>query len=1070
MHRTLRQVTVGMSLALAFATPAAGLLPGGVATASAEEGERRALNARQFETDNSLSDEYARRAEEKRLQSIQFLKELLADPETQGDRKAEMMLRLADMYFQQGRYLYLTEMGAFDEQYDRCFNTEGCNTEGLKPDNAESASWQGKSIKLYQQILSNYPQYQRADEATYYLASALQDTGDRKDAVRYYAKLVKMYPDSQYVPDSFVQIGEYYFDNDNAYQALTAYQKAASFQNSDKYPFALYKLAWCYFNVGEYGKSIDTMKAVVSYSMTAGEETSAARKLQLQDEALKDLVRFFADAGEMDEAYEYFNKLGKKDLIRSMLKRLATMYFEQGKFEQCIQTYRRLIAENPQSPDNPGYQAEIIKAYKKTGQREKTLEEINRMLKTYGKNSAWARANSSNQDVIRDAEGMIETNLRQVAVDYHTDAKKYGTASEAERTWELAENAYTVYLEEFPESSHAYEVRYAFGELLYKRMKFDKAYDQYMTVVKIDPQGKHSRFCAESAIFAAEKMVKAEGGGEISTAKVDANVAAQELSGWEQNLVNACAQYATLYPEDTKVRNVIYKSAYLLYNKFRFEEAADQFKRVILMEPSSREAEQAANLILDSFVVREDWRNLKTNAKFYYDQQGLGSPKFKKEVYNIYERASFKLIEVEFAADKDYAKAADALVAFSEEFPDSEVAGQALNNASVYYHQVNRVADAMRIRHILVEDARFGAKSKYYYDQVGSLGYDYETIADFGKAAHYYEMLFGLYPEQYKKVKAEDEAAATQLRQVAKDALYSAALYRKAQGDWQGAIEDYKQFVAAFDDDDRVNDVKLAIGRTYEEQEQWAQAANVYYGFYTKASSETPLDFTYFARLHYGKMLAKQNQKAKAVKVYEETVKLYEGFVKGGGQPGVYTEFVAEMMYDLAEPKYEAFAALQITGGPPGASRKAEDKAMETSLKAKTKALVEMEQTYSAIIGTGAGEWGLAGVVKLGQVYENMGEALTNAHVPSYLTADQRDIYTMAIEDKVYPLTEKAVAAYTLALDKSYGLTLYNDNTAFATRRLGKLRPNDFPGLEEELITPRYTAQQSRSFSFEPSL
>ena len=44
-----------------------------------------------------------------------------------------------------------------------------------------------------------------------------------------------------------------------------------------------------------------------------------------------------------------------------MLKRLGRMYFEQGKFEQAIETYRRLITEEPQSPAAPDYQNEIIK-------------------------------------------------------------------------------------------------------------------------------------------------------------------------------------------------------------------------------------------------------------------------------------------------------------------------------------------------------------------------------------------------------------------------------------------------------------------------------------------------------------------------------------------------------------------------------------------------------------------------------------------------------------------------------------------------------------------------------------
>ena len=273
-----------------------------------------------------------------------------------------------------------------------------------------------------------------------------------------------------------MQIGEYYFDNNNAYKALLAYQKATRYKNSDKYSFAMYKLAWCYYNVGEYGKAIDTMKAVVAFSMTSQEGTSEQKRLTLQDEALKDLVRFFADAGELDDAYTYFTKLGKKELIRSMLKRLASTYFEQGKFEECIQTYRRLIAENPQSSDAPDYQNEIITAYQKIGRKQETLNEIDRMLKTYGRNSPWARANSADPDSLQAAEAYIEKTLRRVALNFHAEAKKHGQGSLARETYGLAEQAYSVYLQEFPEGKNTYEMRYAYGELLYKLKKYDGSY------------------------------------------------------------------------------------------------------------------------------------------------------------------------------------------------------------------------------------------------------------------------------------------------------------------------------------------------------------------------------------------------------------------------------------------------------------------------------------------------------------------------------------------------------------------------------------------------------------------
>ncbi|MFH1466780.1 MAG: tetratricopeptide repeat protein [Pseudomonadota bacterium] len=1015
----------------------------------AKEDGRRVLRAKDVQ-DVSLSDEYRKLAREKRHQSMQFLKEILSQGTAQGEQKAEMILRLADLYFEEGRDIYLDEMNKYQKAFDACFNDERCDTRSLNQDEytTESRDWQDKSIKLYRQILANYPQYQRADEATFYLASALLDTHQEDEAVKEFTRLVRTYPESRWVPDSYVLIGEYYFEKNNAYKALVAYQKAASYRESDKYAFALYKLAWCYYNVGEYGKGIDTMKTVVAQAMSSAEAGQSGRgKIQLQDEALKDLVRFFADAGEMDEAYAYFNKLGKKELIRDMLKRLASTYFEQGKFEQCVQTYRRLIAEDPQSKDAPDYQNEIIGAYLKMGKKQETIAEIDRLLKTYGKNSAWARANASNQDALKAADNYIEKNLRKVATNYHEEARKLGTGSAAIETYTMAYKAYTVYLQEFPDSQYSYDVRYAFGELLYKIKKYDEAYAQYMKVVSVDPKGKYSEFCAESAIFASDEMLKREkkAGGAPNPGAATESIA---LTDWETKSLAALDQYAKLFPDSEKTKNIIYKSAYLLYNKNHFKDASDRFRVVIGMDPASKEAEQAANLILDSFNLVEDWSNLKDVAKAFYDQQGLGSQSFKSEVFNIYERASFKLIEVTFAKSNDKAVAAKAYRAFYEEFPKSEVADLALNNASVYYHDLGNLQKSMETRLILVENFQ---KSEYYKDQVAALGFDYESIADFENAAHYYEKLFSL-----------DEKHAS-----APDALFSAALFRKSMGEWQVAIKDYEKYITAYPSRDDVNDVKLDIGKIYEENNSLAEASKVYQRFYKESKPDkVPLAQIFYARLQYGLCLKAMQQTTALTKHWDETVKEIKKY--SGADLGEGVEVVAQILYEVAEGEYAKYAAMQINGpGTQKLGRAQTDKLLKTQLTDKAKALQAMVGTYTEIIGTGAGEWGVAGLVRVGQAFENFADSLKNSHVPAYLSEDQRELYLMALEDKIYPQQEKAVEAYTNALDKSFELSLYNENTAYATRRLGELRPDDFPGLEEGLLEPGYVTTHTSSSKYE---
>ena len=1069
----LRKTTI--SLCLTLFTTGAVEFTALSSEAQAQDEKRRVMKARQLESDDNSSEELRKAAEATRLQSIKYLKDLINQGEHSGPTKAEMLLRLADLYFDQGRSIFLREMESYDAEYEKCFNTDGCKFENMEPDNEKSGIWQEKSIKLYRLILKNYPRYKRADEATFYLGMALQDLGRAKEAVKEFTRLVKTYPDSSFVPDAFVNIGEYFFETNNAYKALLAYKKATNFRESPKYSFALYKLAWCYYNVGEYGKGIEKMKAVVSFTQT---DTNADNRIQLQDEALKDLVRFFADAGEMDEAYEYFTKLGKKELIQSMLKRLANMYFEQGKFEQCIQTYRRLIGENPQSPRSPDYQVEIIKAYKKIGKKEETLREIQRLLKTYGKGSSWVQANASNLAAVKEASTSIEKNLRQVAVEYHQHAEKLGRGTSAKETYQLAYKAYKVYLSEFSSSSHIYNVRFNFGELLYTVKKYDEAYEQYMAVVKIDPKGKQSRFCAESAIFAAEEMVKKDGTANTRKTKGPVKDAvAQELTEWEQKYVDACKQYATLFPDDKKVRNIIYRTAYLLYNKYRFEEAADQFKLVIQMDPASKEAEQAANLILDSFAVKDDLVNLKKNARFYYEQEGLGSSKFKKEVYKVYQSVSFELIDRTYQQDNNKKVAADAYMGFYDEFKttaDRDVLAKALNNSAFYYKELGHVADSMKVRHILVEDPQFGSKTKYYYDQISALGFDYETIADFEKAAHYYEKMFSLFPAEQTKLKKskddKDKEKAEGMAPLAADAIFSSAVFRNANGDIDLAIANYQKFLAAFPDDERADDTKMTLARIFEDKKDWSKAANAYYAFYSKATDKTSVDFVYFSKLRHARVLEEMKQKAKAIKIFEETVDQYKKLSASGAEKGLYTEYAAEMMFDLTMPTLESFKKMKITSLGRGYAQKYENRHMSKQLKAVNQGAAELRKLYTEIVTTGSGQWSLASLVQMGKVLEAYAEVLKNGELPFYLSDEQKELYRMELGDQIYPRIDEAVGFYIQALDKAYELTLYTGDTAFAVRRLGQLRPDEFPGLEEQIIQPKFTSSKSRSYSYETEL
>ena len=535
--------------------------------------------------------------------------------------------------------------------------------------------------------------------------------------------------------------------------------------------------------------------------------------------------------------------------------------------------------------------------------------------------------------------GFLREIFDSTATDYDKVERTLalGTGANARKTYDLAYSAYSTYVEEFPAGEHAYEMRYAFGELLYTLKKFDEAYVQYMEVVKIDAKGQHSMFCAESAIFAAKEMVKVEEKeGKVQKADAKNKTAILTMTDWEQKQLVALDQYAKLYPQSDKTIGVIYQAGYLFYNKNMFKEASERFRTVIAMNPKSKDAMTAANLILDSLNLIEDWSTLKEVAKAFYDQPNLGDTAFKKELYSVYERSSFKLIEETYKKDSDQAKAANAFMAFYNEFPASEVGDLALNNAAAYYYNLKQRAEAMQARILLIE--KF-PKSKYYKDQVGLLGFDYESMGNFAEAANWYEKLFAL---------DKDHANAS-------DAIYSAALFRRALGESDKAVNNFRQYIAAYPTKDNVQQVRLDIAKIFEDTQKWDQAAATYLDFYSqKDTSGISPDLLIYARLRYGKCLVAQGQGPKAEKHYQESVEWFKKAKASGTAFTSGVEFVAEMMFVLAEKQFNEFSAMEVSGPKSKVSRAQEDKALTDSLFKKAKALQAIEVTYSDIINTGA--------------------------------------------------------------------------------------------------------------------
>src|SRR5690606_21987155 len=143
-------------------------------------------------------------------------------------------------------------------QYFECVDAEGEEACGARPEpeHRQSSVYTDEALRLYEQILKDSPNYPRKDEVLFSLATNLYNKGPafHTSAIERYRDLVTQYPDSRFVGDAYVAMGIHFFESNDLMRATEAFTRALE-NSADEprvYNYALYKLAWCEYNGGEY--------------------------------------------------------------------------------------------------------------------------------------------------------------------------------------------------------------------------------------------------------------------------------------------------------------------------------------------------------------------------------------------------------------------------------------------------------------------------------------------------------------------------------------------------------------------------------------------------------------------------------------------------------------------------------------------------------------------------------------------------------------------------------------------------------------------------------------------------
>ncbi|HEX6243452.1 MAG TPA: tetratricopeptide repeat protein [Polyangiales bacterium] len=933
----------------------------------------------------------------RRKEAVVLLEAFIKVEPEEAAEMADALLRLSELTWELSRIEYMKAFEAWQNVPEKNRSAE--------PPRPEYA----RTIALYDRILDKHPDFDRLDLVLYMKAFTLMERGDNDGALALFKRILAEYPESRFRPDAHMALAEHVFNTDYDFaRALVEYDKVLGFPESELYDLALFKSAWCLWQLGKKTEAALRFRKVLDID---GERAAGGRRKrlkELQSEALEYLIQVFTEdeRNRAADVRRFLQEIGGERHVERVLIRLSATYFDQARFDQGIEAYALLLQINPSDKKAPQYQLAIAKGYMALDQFEPARAAYRALAEGYTKKGTWA-TQQGDPEAVTEADAMVEKALREQALSLH----ELGQRDDKKLYFERSVALYQLYLEHFDDHQESYRLQFYLGEVLFHRLgRHAEAGDAYLKAAQKNPKGEFTKDALYNAIGAFERVREKE----ISTCSTDVKAPCAETDN-DKKFSQAIELYATYYPNDPDLPEILFRQGKLYYDRRIYDPAVRMFGQLLDRYPQSKFAADAGELVLDSFNRAADYENIERWARKLKSAPAFKSPESQKRLDGLILGAVFNIGE-QLAKKNEHDKAAEAYIRAATEFPHDPRAPKAYFNAGVELQRAGKLAEADKAYTKLID--------KHPGSSEGALGawngaQMYESIAQFRDAARFYEA----YAERFPKAEK------------ASDAGYNAVLLRLSARDYGQAVQDGNRYLAKHATESASDDVYFLIGRAQEAQGRKDDAARTYRE-YVKRSKDA--DRRVEANSRLGQVLLSAGDRKAADNAFGAAVgearKLRSKLTTG-------RYFAAEARYLQGDEALREFDAVKIEGDVRGLSAR---------LKQKAKLLGKAASIYADVVDFQVAEWVTAALYKIGQSYELFAKALNDAPAPPGLNEEEQQVYRDELSMFVVPIEERALEAYEGGYKKARDLGIYNKWTVLMREGLTRMNEVEYPPLREQ--------------------
>lgn len=488
------------------------------------------------------------------------------------NRKADLYVRLAETYLEAYRAEFLNEGKVHETRL-------AAGTPDKFIDRTNSKPYLRLGIRACEEVLRLGIRHPKLDQIYYFLGVYYDELEDEKNSVRYFRELTQKFPESPYVGEAYRAVAESAYNRADYRESLKFYELALPRYQGAALPRLLQKKAWSHYRLKQYDKAVAVMKQAIS------EGAKDDKFLNLRDESLRDMAVFMTEGGRVEEALAYFKQVGGgKDFYARTLERLGAQYERNAETAKAVQVYESLLKTNPGDEASFRVRVKLFDLDVRRSQYAVALKRIQGVeIPKVGDDDDTAIA-AKNLRVL----------VRKTAVDAHENFRK----TQNKNSLAVAENFYTVYLNQFlvkgDEKKEIPEIQMYLAEVKRDQGKPSDAAFLYKQVIR----SKDERYSKQAAAFWMNSL-----GETIAKTKKDAKP--EETAVYEKDFIEASDYVADNFgtkTEGLQARlNVIVAIA---GNPARFDEAETRIKKLIEVAPESPQALTAARLRAQMYADR----------------------------------------------------------------------------------------------------------------------------------------------------------------------------------------------------------------------------------------------------------------------------------------------------------------------------------------------------------------------------------------------------------------------------------------------------------------------------------